>query len=136
MDNKEFVRSQGRLVFSKKSLEKIKLLCVTWVNGTEVEFIVRNISGEKISIQLFVDRASNYLSEEDFEDDDIEDILLHHLLSEKDGLHVSGYVADKKREKKFPIQIIYMVQNDFGVYKIGLESDYEPPDNSVKPSLN
>ncbi len=135
MNNEESVNLQGVLTFPEESLEKIKLLYRTWVYDTQVTATLKKDQGEEICIQVFVDHVSKHAADEEF--NGIGDIFLKHILYEKEGLLVLGYVKDEKEGKKFPIEILYTALNGFGVYRIDPESDYEPPEYFTQhPSLN
>lgn len=135
MSNEESVMPQGMLTLSKESLGRIKLLCLTWVDGIQVTATLKKDPDKEISIQVFVDHVSRYATDEDF--DDIEDIFLKHILYEKEGLLVLGYVKDMEGGKKFPIEILYIASIEFGVYRIDTEAKYEPPECFTSPpSLN
>lgn len=135
MNDKENVDLQGELTLPKEFFEKMKLLCLDWTDDTEVTATTKKSTGEEVPIQVFVSRILRYTINEDFEQ--IGDILLSHLLFKKKGFRIWGYVEEEDNGKKFPIDIIYLTLDEFGVYKIDLESDYKPPDNLTRhPSSN
>jgi len=134
MSNANLVSSHGRLVLSKESIGKIKILSSVLVKGVKILVTFVN-KEENINANIFIDSVRTF-SEKTEESDDIEDIFLIYLLSEYGGTNISGYIVGQEG-KKFSIDILCLSGGDFGVYKIDLGSEYESPqDFDLDPSFN
>ncbi len=128
MENSKSVNQQGRLIIPQESIEKLSFifsaLFSALVEEVEISVLFIKDCDKQIEVNIFIDQIFRLVDNEEYID--LDDILIHRILSEYEGFRASGYITSLDHSK-YPIEILCLGTGDFGVYKIDFKSPYLNP---------